>query len=158
MSAFESGAQRPSGVIVAFSPGSIKTFEQSSVGAVVRRKIPTLKPDRLFIYSNSPASAIVGYAEIKDLRMVSLPEATSLSSSLGMTPSAISAYFGQRDKLGLYQLSNIKMFSSPITRDEVSSIMSFHPPQNFLLIKPEAVERLIEFSNAHSANNCRLAL
>lgn len=135
-------ARKPA-IAVSFDSNHIGDITSRRFTAVVRRRVPTEKPDYLYFHVNSPLSALVARAEVRSVRTVTKDEALSFAHELNMNEAQISDYVGHRRSVGIYEIAAIELFKRPVKTQELQELCNYHPPQNFMLLS-EGILRTIE--------------
>ena len=113
----------------------------NSIGVVIRKRIPKDRRCRwLYMYLNSPISAICFRATLARIYDASNEEAMSLSHAIGMPQDAIASYIGSKSEVGCYVLDEIQRANHQVTLTELAATLNIHPPQGFLILSREATD------------------
>lgn len=86
---------------------------------------------KVYVYSSSPISKIIGYFIIDDIIQGSPSYVwKKTSKDSGITKKYFDDYFNGYDKAYAIKIKSVKLFKKPI--DPKSIIKNFRPPQNFM--------------------------
>jgi len=113
-----------------------KTFE-------LRKRMPANKLDYILIYSSSPVSKIVGFAEVKDVYKNSLTTTWKhVSKNAGISKNDYLEYFNGCSDAYAIELGAVKKFIRPF------DIAELHPdrvpPQSFSYVDQKDFKRIIK--------------
>jgi len=113
-----------------------KTFE-------LRKRMPANKLDYILIYSSSPVSKIIGFAEVKDVHKNSLAATWKyVSKNAGISKKDYLEYFnGCKDAYAI-ELGIVKKFIRPFDITELNP--NCVPPQSFSYVDHKEFKRLIK--------------
>mgnify|MGYP005748777467 CR=1 FL=1 len=107
----------------------------------IRKKIPAKIPDYIVIYSSSPESRVIGYAEVKNILERSVARLwEEVAGHAGITRKAYEEYFSGRSVGYAIELGNVKRFIRPFKLGEISA--SCVPPQSFSYISKQDFNRI----------------
>jgi hypothetical protein len=110
----------------------------------------------MYIYVNSPISAIVARARLESITTATRGELMGLLTDLCLQQSDVIDYLGRAAKVGLYRIGNIELANANLSVAELQNQMVFHPPQSFLFLSRDARE-LIDALGRFSRINTSLA-
>ncbi len=112
-----------------------KTYE-------LRKKMPAKKIDYMLIYSSSPVSKVVGYAEVKGVHKNTVSEIWKFTSKYaGITKQAYEEYFKGYGDAYAIELGSIKKFTRPFAINEINP--DYVAPQSFSYIDQNEFKRII---------------
>jgi len=112
-----------------------KTYE-------LRKRMPARRIDYILIYSSSPVSKVVGYAEVKDVHKNSVSEVWKYASKhAGITKQAYEEYFKGCCDAYAIELGSVKKFTRPFNIKEINP--GYVAPQSFSYIEQSEFKRII---------------
>lgn len=130
---------RSGDILVSFSNEWFKRIDGRDISAVFRRRTPrAFTTNRLFIYLGSPASCLVGFANVRELLEIDLNGALALAKQAGLIETDIRNYFSGRDTIGCYRIGEIFLFNKVIPLIKLRKSAGFTPPQSFLFLSKKA--------------------
>lgn len=116
--------------------GGSKTFE-------LRKRLPAKKLDYILIYSSSPVSKIVGYAEVKGVHKNSLDATWEyVSKYAGISKKDYLEYFNDCSDACAIELGVVKKFIRPFEIIELNP--DCVPPQSFSYVDQNEFKRIIK--------------
>lgn len=89
-------------------------------------------PDKVFLYVGSPVSSIIGYASVKKMERISKSDALAMADDGCISRDELDIYLDNKQDVTAIFIEDYRLFEKPISADEISRFMVFHPPQNFV--------------------------
>lgn len=137
---------RSDSVMFSFRSQWLNPLMSNQISVFFRNKPSSNKqPKYVYFYLGSPIMSVIGYARIKDIRLVTKEEAIAISDIGKISQEALEKYIGSRTNTGAIFIERPYFFNSPITLRSLQSSGVFHPPQNFFFLSQwgkEEIERL----------------
>ncbi|MCL4785387.1 MAG: hypothetical protein KJ070_01135 [Verrucomicrobia bacterium] len=136
--------EQSDGIVVSFAAEWHQPLLGKKFTAVIRKRVPkTVKSRWLYFHINAPVCAICGRAEICSIDDIDLKEAQLLSKELALQPAEITAYFGGDKTVGCYRLGHIALTNNELSKQTLSSRLTYHPPQSFFILS-HAAKKIID--------------
>jgi len=137
-------SEQEGSVVYSFKGKWLEPITSGRVKVFFRKRVPLSRPRRVYLYVCAPTSAIVGWAEVVDLKRISSTDALNMASDGAIDIHELKKYLENTDSVGVIRIGFPNLFSSAITAAEVCSIFNFHPPQNFFQISSDDASKLDE--------------
>ena len=134
---------RSDSVLVSFDSRWEQAIKKGGVKAFIRKRLPkTITPKWVYAYCGSPVAAILARFRINRIGEISSTEAVKLASRLSMSANDVAAYCRGRSIIGYCEVSKTQKSKKPMTLVSIRSLMSFHPPQSFIILSKDACEMI----------------
>ena len=133
-------------VIYSFQFRWLEDVQSGRIGVFFRKKWPTVKPQKVFIYAGAPASLLVSVAEVERMEDVDLDRAFELADLGRISNEELKSYIGPNRRVKAIFLHNHQLLQKPLGIKELRRIFSFHPPQSFVHISREIEKKIHEAS------------
>lgn len=145
----QNAEERSDSIIVSFGAEWLDPLLKRAFSVVIRKRIPkTFTAKWMYFHVNSPVSAICGRGSIESTIELTAKEVVRLSKEITLPPAEITAYLGSEAKIGVYRLGVIQIANTSVTTEVLGQVLSYHPPQSFLILSERAkaiVDRLAGF-------------
>lgn len=150
----ETNTMNSDAVLVPFAAKWEAQLKNNAISAVIRKRVPKDNRYRLlYMYMNSPVSAICFRATIQRVYHATRDEALSLHRELGLSSDAIADYLKESPEVGCYILRDVQHAKSAVSLAQLAAKFNIHPPQGFLILSPTvalAIDELADFSDTKS--------
>jgi predicted transcriptional regulator len=131
--------EKSDAIVVSFGSEWFERLKAKSFSSVIRKRIPySTDFNWLYIHINSPIGAVCARSKIKKISIKSKNEAISMSKKIDLTNEEISAYIGNDEKVGCYELGSFEFPSEPIAAKSLAKVMVYHAPQSFFILSKKA--------------------
>lgn len=136
-----SDGNRSDSVLVSFDSRWEHAINNGDLKAFIRKRLPkTITPKWIYGYCGSPVAAILARFRVIRVTEVSSLEAVKLASRLGMSAGDVESYCKGRPIIGYCEVAEMQKALRPMTLQDIRSVMSFHPPQSFIILSKTACE------------------
>jgi len=130
---------RSDAVLVSFDSRWEHSIKNGDLKAFIRKRLPkTLTPKWIYAYCGSPVAAILARFRVNRVTEVSSSDAVKSASRLGMKAVDVSSYCKGRSTIGYCEVMEMQKADKPMTLVKIRSLMSFHPPQSFIILSKDA--------------------
>lgn len=134
-------ANRSDSVLVSFDSRWEHSIKSGDLKAFIRKRLPkTVAPKWIYGYCGSPVAAILARFRVIRVTEVSSSDAVKLASRLGMSAVDVASYCKGRSTIGYCEVTGMQKAERPMTLVKIRSLMSFHPPQSFIILSKDACE------------------
>ena len=107
----------------------------------LRKRMPAKKLDYILIYSSSPTSKVIGYAEVKDIYKNTVHQVWKHTSKYaGISKKAYEEYFNGCQNAYAIELGLVKKFVRPFAIEEINQ--DYVAPQSFAYISHDEFKRV----------------
>jgi predicted transcriptional regulator len=137
--------EKSTAVIYSFKEKWRQPLEKGEVSVFFRKRPPKAKCDRVYLYIGSPASSIIGWAPVSEIRISSPASALEFVQQGKIELQELKEYLKGSKEVGLIFIGKPFLFEKPIGVSEIRKIFNFYPPQNFVRVPQEACEMLEKF-------------
>jgi len=129
-------------VIYSFKHRWLEPLKNGKVKLFFRKRVPSIKPKRIYLYVGTPVSSIIGWANVLELQRVSSEVAFNMAPEGAIDSEDLEGYLNGSQSVGVIHLGKPHFFSKPLNVSAVRRIFNFHPPQNFVQISGENASKL----------------
>lgn len=147
----EVAAESKRDIVISIRPEYSEKILEGKKTVELRRRFPVNSPKGsvAYIYSTSPAMAMVGYAVISEVIKLPIGQIWTKYSSLAFIKKKdFDKYFEGLEYGYVLELENINTFPRKIGIKELRERFDFKPPQSFYYAKPQLLRALqYEYSN-----------
>ncbi|MER6178595.1 ASCH domain-containing protein [Streptosporangium sp. NPDC001681] len=132
--------EHPRTVLLALKPRFANAILDGSKTVELRRQRVGLTPGTvLLIYASSPVMAILGTARVRKIERERPEDIWSqYAAHVGLHRDEYDAYLKGVEFASAITLEQPSILDKPITLKELRGEQSFHPPQSYCFINPEA--------------------
>lgn len=107
----------------------------------LRKRMPAKKLDYILIYSSSPTSKVIGYAEVKGIYKNTVQQVWKRTSKFaGISKKDYEDYFDGCENAYAIELENVKKFVRPFNLVEINE--DYMAPQSFAYISHDEFKRI----------------
>ena len=138
---------RTSSIVVSFDSKWHTLLLEGKIHAIVRKRGPKkIKPEWIYVYVNSPISALVAKMPIRRFEWRQGFDAR-LCKDAALPPDEMMSYTGA-EKYATFHVGKPRLASPRISLRELASKLHFTPPQSFFVVSvsgKQALDRLGNF-------------
>ena len=139
-------------VIYSFKSRWLDDIRSGRIGVFFRKRGPSRKPARVFIYAGAPISSIVAVADVDRMEDVDLVRSLELANLGRITDEELRAYIGPNGHAKAIFLKNHRNLHQAVGIKELRNIFNFHPPQNFMQVSSELADKILEAASEKKAH------
>lgn len=141
----KSPTERSGDILVSFDSKWRHLLKGRTIEYVVRRRYPkSFSPRRMYLYVGSPHSELIGFANVNELRTITLKEGLQILGKTSLTKRELDSYFGGYEEIGCYTVSPTTLFKQPLSLDVLRTRSGFSPPQSFVALSERASDWLAQ--------------
>jgi predicted transcriptional regulator len=130
-----------SSIVVSFDSRWYELLQRGKIRAVIRKRGPKkVKPECIYVYLNSPISAVVARLPIREFEWRNNVDA-QLCQKTTLNLKEIRAYTGG-ERFAVYYVGKPELAQPKVPLNELASKLGFVPPQSFFILSNSGKEQL----------------
>jgi predicted transcriptional regulator len=135
-----------SSIVVSFDSRWYELLRQGKLRAIIRKRGPKkIKPECIYVYVNSPVSALVARLPIRKFEWRNSANAR-LCQETALKPEEITAYAGG-EQFAVFYVGQPELAQPRVPLRELASKLGFVPPQSFFVVSSSGKEQLDALGN-----------
>ncbi|MBR2572725.1 MAG: hypothetical protein IKE14_00195 [Loktanella sp.] len=136
--------ERSQSVVYSFQGRWEEALRMQQVLVFFRKKRPTKCPSRVFFYIGVPVKAIIGFAEVQEIRRITLGEANAIRNEAAISERELEKYIGKSGVVHAIRIGRARFFREPMKLSALTEEFGFNPPQSFSIMDEEVEASILD--------------